>query len=132
MEAKKMKAHLALWVVALALAACAPVPGTDDITGTYTLVSVEGNPLPYNPAHEVGAPEIISSTLTLASDSTFQMTITFATAPGNPVSRDMKGTYSLVDGTLSFDWEGAGITPATHEDGTITIVNEGLSFLYQK
>ncbi len=128
----KMKARLALFVVAIVLAACTPAPGADDITGTYTLVSVEGNPLPYNPAHEVGAPEIMSSTLALASDSTFQITITFATSPGNPVSRDMKGTYSLDEGALSFDWEGAGITPATHEGDTITILNEGLSFVYQK
>jgi len=60
------------------------------------------------------------------------MTMTVATTPGTQVSRDMKGIYTLNQGLLTFDWEGAGITPATYEASTITLENEGLLFLYQR
>jgi len=127
-----MKTPLALLIAALALVACAPPLGADDITGSYNLVSIDGNPLPFNPAHEVGAPEVISGTLTLAGDGTFQMTMTFATEPNDPVSRSMNGSYILEEGVLKLDWQGSGVTPATVDNRSITLVNEGLSFLYQR
>ena len=127
-----MKTPLALPIVALALVACGPAQGADDITGLYTLVSIDGRPLPYNPAHEVGAPEVIAGTLTFAGDGSFEMTMTFATEPNNPVSRSMKGSYTLEEGVLTLEWQGAGVTPATYDSDTIALVNEGLSFLYQR
>lgn len=117
----------------LLLSACGKAGTSNSYLGTYDLVNIDGNPLPYTPPHEGGAPEILSSTLTLNEDGTFQMSMTYGTTPGNSISRDFTGTYSILDdGTLRFIWEGAGITPGTLDKNTVTVNNEGILFVYEK
>jgi len=117
----------------LLLSACGKAGTSTSYLGTYNLVNIDGNPLPYTPPHEGGAPEILSSTLTLNEDGTFQMSMTYGTTPGNSISRDFTGTYTILDdGSLRFIWEGAGITPGTLDLNTVTINNEGIFFVYEK
>jgi len=129
------KFFLLLLVMGLYLSACGPANKTtevSDITGAYKLVSINGHELPYAPPHEGGAPQVLSSTLTLNPYGTFSMTMTYGTSSGGSVSRDFHGTYTREDSVLRFQWEGAGQTPATLEGNTITIDNEGIFFTYQK
>lgn len=127
------KTILCLLSFVLLLPACGAAETSNDYLGTYDLVSIDGNPLPYTPAHEGGAPEILSSTLTLNADGTFQMSMTYGSTSGNSISRDFTGLYTIVDeSTLRFEWEGAGVTMGTLEANIVTINNEGLLFAYQK
>ncbi len=122
----------ALVVVALWLAACSQADNSGDFTGTYELVTIDGHELPYTPTHEGGAPEVLSSTLILDADGTFRMSMTYGTASGNSMERDFSGTYTVDGAALRFVWEGAGVTSGTLEGDTVTIVNEGIPFAYQK
>jgi hypothetical protein len=123
---------LALLILALLFPACATADQSNDYVGTYNLVTIDGRPLPYTPPHAGGAPEVLSSTLTLNADGSFQMSMTYRTTPGNSISRDFTGTYTLKEGTFRFKWEGAGVTPGALDSNTVTINNEGVSFAYEK
>lgn len=100
--------------------------------GTYELVSIDGNPLPYTPEHEGGAPEIRGATITLNGDGTFIMTMHYTVPPDETISLDYYGTYTADKGSLVFTWEGAGTTPATLEGRSLTINNEGLAFTFER
>jgi len=126
---------LMLLVVGLFLVACNQGSETaepSDHTGTYSLVSIDGNELPYTPSHAGGAPQVLSSTLTLNADGTFHMSMSYGTESGNPVSREFNGTYTREDSSFRLQWEGAGVTTGTLEGDTLTIDNEGLLFAYRK
>jgi hypothetical protein len=101
-------------------------------TGTYTLVAIDGNELPYTPSHVGGAPEIRSSTLTVDSDGTFTATMTYGMPSGDVISRDFSGTYTREGSIFSLQWTGAGRTSATLEGSTLTMDNEGMLFSYRK
>lgn len=126
------KTFYALLLVVFTLTSCSKTDDAGNYIGTYELVTIDGNPLPFSPAHEGGAPEVLASTLTLAADGTFQMSMTYATTAGNSASRDFTGTYTIDQTTLRFVWEGAGVTPGTLDGKTLTIVNEGIPFTYEK
>jgi hypothetical protein len=122
---------LPVLLISIFLAACAS-GNSAEVAGTFELVTVDGNPVPYAPSHEGGAPEVLSSTLILNTDGTFQMTMTYATSPGNSITRDFSGSYTLEGDNLHFEWEGAGTTPGTLNGDTLTFTNEGVVFAYSK
>ncbi len=126
------KTLLPVFFLLLTLPACSSIDKSGDITGTYELATIDGNPVPYTPPHQGGAPEILSSTLVLQADGTFRMSMTYRTTPGNSTTREFTGTYTLTENTLRFDWEGAGVTPGTLNGSVVTINNEGLLFAYEK
>jgi hypothetical protein len=105
---------------------------TPDHTGTYSLVTINGNALPFTPPHEGGAPEIRSSTFTLIADGTFSLTMTYGMPSGEVISRDFSGTYTRGGSVFSFQWTGAGSTTATLEGNTLTMNNEGVLYGYRK
>ena len=123
---------LVLLLLGLWLPACKQVSGPSDVTGTYLLVTIDGRELPYTPAHQGGAPQVVSSTLTLDAGGTFRMSMSYATTPGNSISRDFGGTYTQEGTVLSMLWKGAGKTTATLEGSTLTLNNEGILFAYRK
>ena len=126
------KLLLILLLLGLWLPACNQASGPSDPTGAYRLVNIDGNALPYAPPHEGGAPQVVSSTLTLNADGTFRMSMSYATTPGNSISRDFSGTYTREGAVLTMLWKGAGKTAATCEGNTLTLNNEGILFAYQK
>ena len=126
---------LVLSVMGLCLASCSQAPRTTntfDHAGTYELVTINGNELPYTPPHEGGAPQVRSSTFTLNADGTFSSTFTYGMPSVNPFSRDFSGTYTREGSRFSFQWKGAGRTTATLEGNTLTMDNEGVLFAYRK
>jgi hypothetical protein len=120
----------ALGVAGLVLAACASPVGVGEIVGEYNLISIDGNPLPTTPAHQGGAPQVLASTLSLAQDGTFRMTMTYAGPGGKAVTRDFRGTYSTTGEGIRMVWDGAGVTTATVDATRLVLMNEGMAFAY--
>jgi hypothetical protein len=107
-------------------------PAASDSAGTYNLVTLNGNKLPFTPPHEGGAPEVQSGTLTLNADGTHTSTTTLKVPSGQVASRDVTGTYTREGSKFTMQWKGAGTTTATLEGGTLTMNNEGNLFAYRK
>ena len=126
------KLLLVLLFLGLWLSACNQAAGTSELTGTYSLVTIDGHALPYIPSHEGGAPQVVSSTLTLNADGTFRMSMSYGAPSGKTVSRDFSGTYTQEGNVLNMLWKGAGKTTATFEGSTLTLNNEGILFAYRK
>lgn len=62
--------------------------------GTYTLISVDGNKLPYAVKHEGAAPTIKSGTFAINSDGTCSSKVVFSVPPGGDTSREVKASYT--------------------------------------
>jgi hypothetical protein len=106
---------------------------TRDLAGTYTLVAIDGHELPYAPMHEgAKGPLVKTGTLTLHADGTFASTGSFEIPGGQTVSRNLSGTYTRDGTALTLHWTGAGVTTATIEGETFTMVNEGMRFTYRR
>jgi hypothetical protein len=119
----------------LGLGACKPpvtAAKTKDPAGTYTLLSIDGNKLPWTPPHEGGAPEVRSSTFTLNADGTFNSTMSYGMPSGVSSSRKFSGTYARTGDRLDFQWNGAGRTSAAYEGDSFTMTNEGVAFAYTR
>lgn len=124
-----------LLIVGLCLPAARAVSGTTqtaDHTGTYTLVTIDGNKIPYAPPHKGGgAPQVVSGAITLNGDGTFTSAMSY-NLPTGVASRQFSGTYTRNGSRFSLQWKGAGTTTATLEGNTFTMDNEGLLFAYEK
>ncbi len=104
---------------------------TSDHQGTYTLVTVNGNKLPYPVSHEDGAPQVLSGAITLNADGTFTSVSSYK-LPTGVISQQLNGTYTRDGSRLSLQWKGAGTTISTLEGNTFTIDNnEGLLLGYR-
>ncbi len=137
----KTKLKMVLLIVLLAglpLACKTTTPGkaadSSGFIGTYSLVSIDGHPVPYAPIHEgqQGGPEVVSSTFTLNGGGTVVSTYNYALPSGETMSRDLKGTYAEAGSDFNVKWEGAGQTKVTIEGSTLTMDNHGMLFVYQK
>ena len=104
-----------------------------DHEGTYTLISIDGNKLPYAPPHEGGAPRILvlTGTITLNADGTFASAMTYD-LPAGVSSQQFSGTYTRNGSSFILRWKGAGTTTATLEGNTFTMDNEGSLFAYRR
>jgi len=117
--------------VALALAACGGE--ADDPTGTYDMVSIDGNALPYAPAHQgQKGPEIVSGSLTLNADGAFAFSMGYRLPGGATQSNNLKGTYTMEGSECRLKWEGAGTTPGDWEGDTFSFNNEGMVFAFER
>ncbi len=125
------KLILLILVIPLTLAACRQE--TLDPTGTYNMVSIDGNELPYAPAHQgQTGPEIVSGSLALNADGTFTMTMDFQIPGGTRQSSNFEGTYTIEGSEFRLKWEGAGITTGTLEGNKFSFNNEGMIFTFQR
>jgi hypothetical protein len=127
---------LMLLFIGLFLPACRQgttvVSTNPEPAGTYALVSINGNKLPYTPPHEGGAPEVQSSAMTLKADGTFTSTVTYGMPGGKSSSHDFSGTFTCEDTRLTLRWNGAGLTILKLEGNSFTMDNEGILFTYRK
>ncbi len=110
-----------------------PAEADTDFTGTYNLVSIEGNPIPYAPMH-LGRrqPQVVAGSITLHHGGTFASTMEYANDAGKTMSRAFAGTYTMDGAEFILSWTGAGRTTATIEENTFTMNNEGMLFVYEK
>ena len=101
-------------------------------TGTYTLVTVDGNKVPYTPVPEGSGPQVQSGSFTLNADGSVTHATNFGQVDGKELSHDSSGTYTLDDSRLSFQWKGGGTTTATLDGNTLTLDWEGVIFVYRR
>ena len=125
------------WIVLVALlAGCGlQVAGPPAPSGSYVLMTVDNEPLPYAPARtgQIAAAEITGSQLNLNADWTFDLTMTYRTVePGRErvFSRGFEGTYGPADGRFVMDWAGAGHSVAVMVAESFVVEAEGLLFTY--
>jgi len=103
-----------------------------DIAGSYTLVSINGTPLPFTVTHEGPGIQVTSGTFTIRPDGTCATVTAFVMASGQAQSREVNATCTRDGSRLTMQWQGAGVTNGTIEGDTFTMENEGQLFLYRK
>jgi len=101
--------------------------------GTYVLVTLNGRSLPTTIPEAGTSIEVISGSLTLAADRTVRVSTTYRSAAGAAASTsEVSGTYSLQGSTLTFSYSNGGRNTATLSGATLQMLNEGVTWLYQK
>jgi hypothetical protein len=110
------------------------VGGAADInpTGTYALVSVDGNKVPCTVQHEGHTLAVKSGSFIINPDGTCSSKVIFSPPSGGDATREVKATYTRQGPKLAMQWEGAGMTTGTVEGDTFTMNNEGMIFAYRK
>lgn len=103
-----------------------------DIAGTYTLVSINGTPLPFTVTHEGPGIQVLSGTFTIRPDGTCSTATAFVAPLGQAQSREVSATYTREGSRLTMQWQAAGMTIGTIEGDTFTMENEGQIFVYKK
>jgi len=103
-----------------------------DIAGSYTLVSINGTPLPFTVTHEGPGIQVTSGTFTIRPDDTCASVVAFLMPSGQAQSREVSATYTRDGSKLTMQWQGAGVTICTVEGDTFTMDNEGQLFLYRR
>jgi hypothetical protein len=119
-------------VTAASSPAAADAAKLPDIAGSYTLVSINGTPLPFTVTHEGPGIQVTSGTFTFQPDGTCATVTAFVLPSGQAQSREVSATYTRDGSRLTMQWQGAGVTNGTIEGDTFTMDNEGQLFLYQK
>ena len=119
-------------------ATSAPSPAAADaaklpeISGTYTLVSINGKTLPFTVTHEGPGIQVTSGTFTIRPDGTCAGTSAFVMPSGQAQTREVSATYTRDGFKLTMQWQGAGVTTGTVEGDTFTMENEGQLLVYRK
>lgn len=103
-----------------------------DISGTYTLVSINGNPLPYTMTHEPPGVRVTSGSFTINADGTCTSDISFVLPSGEAASRPVSATWTRDGAKLTMSWQGAGVTEGTVAGDTFSMDNEGQILVYRK
>ena len=103
--------------------------GPGSIFGTYTLITVNGEELPV----EVVPPgiTITSGTLRLNSDNTYSVS-TPAIFQGEPVTLTDTGTFTVDGSTIQFSGVSSGEFSGTISGNTLTMSDQGFTFVYRK
>ena len=109
-------------------------PDEGSIAGSYTLRTINGQNLPYTTLSAgVNKAEVLSSSLSLDADGTFREERSVRrTHSGVSVTEpEMKfGTYTTTSSGVTFRATTGAEVSGTRGGGSITFVEEGLTFLY--
>ena len=98
--------------------------------GSFALVSVDGQPVPYTVQHEGVPLTIKAGAFIIKADGTCSSKVVFSPTSGGESSHEVKATYTRQGPTLTMKWEGAGTTTGTIEGDIFTMNNEGMVFTY--
>lgn len=139
-SARQVGSLLYALALSLAVAACSDSFGPEPITGTYTLRTVNGMPLPYLAASEtIGGVtskfEVTLGNAVLNADNSFTASITLRQTVGSTVTTTPTitvGTYTVSGSVLTLRASDGVLTPATLAGGTITVVTGGLTLAFSK
>jgi hypothetical protein len=97
--------------------------------GTYTLVTVNANKVPYTVQHDGHTMTIKSGSFIINADGTCSSKMFLE---GRDAAIERKATYTREGPKLTMQWQGAGMTIGTVEGDTFTMNNEGMVFAYRK
>ena len=118
----------------LGLVACGDdVIGPEDIAGTYTLQSVNGQSLPW--ALEAGV-EVTAGSITLNQDMTGSSSLTAKLTDSGTVTTittSAVGTYTHVNGAVTMTWATDGSTDSASIVGSqLTLTPDGDVLIFRK
>ena len=126
---------------AVALGGCGDDDGTgpdNNIEGTYTLETIEGEELPVTVIDFEGySLVVLSGSVRLMDDNEFTASLTFReTFEGetDTYSETDSGTWSRSGNSITFKYEDAELEDdvATYSDGRLTLEAEGLTLIFEK
>lgn len=100
---------LAFAAVTIAWGADSSAADHADFVGIYVLASVDGKPMPASISHEGATLQVRSGTLTANTDGTCSTTTVFVPPTGTEIARSVRATYTRDGGTITMQWEGAGM-----------------------
>ena len=128
--------RLVVLAALLAAAACESsnsVSPTVSIAGQYDLATVNGSSLPYTFTSTNGASATLTSDiLTMNPDGSYSDIAQFQ-SPQGPYTIDEIGTYSSLNGSITFDDQTDGIVYSGSLSGNVlTEINSGVTEVYQK
>jgi hypothetical protein len=121
--------------VAALFAGCKPEPKTgSDVShqNSYTLVSVNGTPVPCTVQHGGRAVTVKAGQFFMGADQTCSTKTIFSLPKGEDVTREAKATFKQDGSKLIMKWKGAGTTTGHVDGATFTMNNEGIIFAYRK
>ena len=103
-----------------------------DYTGTYTLDTINGRKLPFNPLPRIAATEFSSGAITLQADGSFTSAISYRTPEGKISKRDASGSYTNAGTSFRLQYTGRGAATATLEGNTFTVNDDDMKLVYRK
>jgi hypothetical protein len=103
-----------------------------DVSGVYTLVTVNGMKLPATVSHESAGLQIRAGSFTIRADGQCISRMTFVPPSGQETTLERNATYTREGGKLTMQWQGAGRTIGTVEGNTFTMENESMVFAFKK
>ena len=106
----------------------------EDIAGSYTLRTINGQNLPYTTLSSgVNKAEVLSSSLSLNADGTFgeERSVRRTHSGVSITEPEMKfGTYTSTNSAVTFRATTGAQVSGTRGGGSITFVEEGFTFVY--
>jgi hypothetical protein len=124
-----------LLVAGICLFACKQGVETADVkdpSGNYTLISVDGKPVPTVVNHDGAQLQIRSGAFTISKDGTCSSKMIFVPPSGTEVVREVAASYVKEGSKLSMQWKGAGMTVGIFDGQRFTMNNEGMILVYQQ
>ena len=108
-------------------------PTHASISGTWNLTTIDGLSLPYVAQAANPKIEVLSDQLLVDADGTFTESAQLRFTTGSTVTTqayDASGTYTVSGTKASFGWSDGSIGSATISGTTITVDQDGYSYLY--
>ena len=128
-------AKFAKWDEMVASRTRAAAARSKEVSGVYTLVTVNGKKLPATISHEGNDLQVRSGSFTITADGKCSSRMTFVPPSGKETTVEVTATYSLEGrglNRLNMQWQGAGQTRGTVEGNTFTMENEDMVLAYRK
>ena len=132
---KKMIRAFSVIITIISLTACQEVVrsvDSNDITGIYYLLKVDGAAIPGTVTHDGETLEISSGTFFISDDGTCLSSTRFTKPSGDEMTREVRAQYEVNDSRLTMKWEGAGTTEGAVEGDRFTMDNHGMIFEYTR
>ena len=108
----------------------------EDIAGSYTLRTINGQNLPYTTSSVgVNRAEVLSSSLSLNADGTFgeERSVRRTHSGVSITEAEMKfGTYTSTSSGVTFRATTGAQVSGTTANGSITFIEEGFTFVYAR
>jgi len=105
---------------------------TANLSGSYKLISVNGAIVPATVAHGAAKLKVHSGTFIIRTDGTCSSSTEFSPPAGGKVTQKVHATYTSDGSKLVMQWEGAGMTRGSIDDGRFTMDNHGMVFVYSR